>query len=153
MWLLQALGFWILVQFEHLWGTVKQGVSRKARTLPLNFFIYDYLLFGQVLLLKTQTEMCEKWCNIDINIKKVFVLHFLFYLVKKLVWLRHLLNFYFFLVFPPYKNHYQGVEHFQSVWQSKSILHISFEIYIRKFHKSDSNCSLKFNIQLAGNCR
>ena len=35
-----------------------QSVSRNQMTSPVNFFIYVHLLLRQILLLKTQTEMC-----------------------------------------------------------------------------------------------
>ena len=35
-----------------------QSISKNQMTLPINFFIYVHLLLRQILLLKTQTEMC-----------------------------------------------------------------------------------------------
>ena len=92
-----------------------------------NFFIYQYLLYCQIVLLKIQRDMSkDDDASITISPKCCSMLLLWFYLVQK-----HALMNHQYLIFRPYKIHHHSVESFQIVWQLKVFCTFCFNFIVK----------------------
>ena len=96
--------------------------------ITINFFFCEYLPFGQVLFSWNKTEICKKWRNIDVNIKKVIMLHFWFVLLKRNVSMRQDFNFW---KIHQYHSHHQALKKNQCIWDLFNIRDNCTAVFVR----------------------
>ena len=92
-----------------------------------NFFVYQYLLYCQIVLLKIQRDMSkDDDASMSISTKCCSMLLLWFYLVQK-----HALMNHQYLIFRPYKIHHHTIESFQIVWQLKVFCTFCFNFIVK----------------------